>query len=201
MHLFDRINRIQLFVWGAIALLALLFADPRLALLPLAILVVLPLVQVVSGRVARSMYDPSGSTVASKPSYSGPESLAVRGRFEDAVNAYAAAARDEPGDPQPWLRIARIERADLKRPRRAIEALHAARERAAPDSQTAQMIGREIAELYLFDLAEPARAMPELARIAATFPHTPTGQWAARELAYLKTRMHEAPGSPGDPGA
>ena len=187
-HLFDRINRIQLGIWAAAVVLAFVFA-PMLLPIVLAVLVVAPLVQYFSGRAARAVYDPTGSTVASKPAYSGPESLAVRGRFEDAINAYELAARDEPGDPEPWLRIARIERADLKRPQRAIEALRAARTRTAPDSATAQMIGREIAELYLRDLEEPARAMPELARLAAAFPDTPTGQLAARELAELKAQI------------
>jgi hypothetical protein len=51
------------------------------------------------------------------------------------------------------------------------------------------MIGREIADIYLKDFGAPTRAMPELARLAAAYPGTPIGTWAARELAELKQAM------------
>ncbi|HUF12937.1 MAG TPA: tetratricopeptide repeat protein [Longimicrobiales bacterium] len=138
---------------------------------------------------ARRLYNPSGSTVPSRPGYSAPESLAVRGRFEEAIGAYEAAAADEPDDPEPWLRIARIEASELRRPKRALEALRAARSLVQPESLTAMLISREIAEIYLSDRSDPQRAMPELARLAAAFPHTPTAAWAATQLLELKARL------------
>lgn len=192
-HLFDHINRIQLAIWALVVIIGLISGDFLLLVLLVvlagAVILVLPAIQYLSGRVARNIFDPSGDTVPSKPAYSGPESLAVRGRFEDAINAYEAAAREEPHDPEPWLRIARIERGDLKRPQRAMEALRAARTRVADGSATALMIGREIADIYLTDMGEPTRAMPELARLAAAAPDSPIGQWAARELAELKREV------------
>ena len=193
LHLFDRIGRIQLAIWGAILLYGLVTMNPMFIMFALAVMIIVPLIQMVSGRVARNIFDPTGANVASKPAYSEPESLAVRGRFQEAVDAYELAARDEPEDPEPWLRIARIERTDLKRPQRAIEALRAARTRVPAESPTGQMIAREIAELMLRDLGDPQRAMPELARLAATWPDTPTGQWAARELAELKKTVDRRP--------
>ena len=184
-HLFDRIMRIALGAWlGIIALTW--WRAPFLLPMVIAVPIVVPIIMWVGGRIGRTMYDPTGARVPSRTADSGPESLAARGRFQEAVDAYALAAAEEPDDPEPWLRIARIERGDLKRPQRALEALRAARTRAAADSQTAQMIGREIADLYLEDLGAPRRAMPELARLAAAHPDTPIGQWAARELADLK---------------
>lgn len=183
---FEVVTRTTILVFAVVAVLSLIFLPLQLAILAMAIPLLMPLIQLVSGRVARAVYDPSGAGVPSRAGYSAAESLAVRGRFEDAINAYEAAARDEPGDPEPWLRIARIERSDLKRPQRAIEALRAARTRTAADSQTAMMISKEIADLYLRDLNDPPRAMPELGRLATTFPDTPTGAWARRELAELK---------------
>jgi tetratricopeptide (TPR) repeat protein len=118
-----------------------------------------------------------------------PESLAVRGRFEEAIAAYLNAADEEPDDPEPWLRIARIERSDLGRPARAVEALRAARARVEPDSPTAMLASREIAEAWLSDPATAPRAMPELARLAAAFSGTPTAAWASRRLVELKARL------------
>lgn len=182
---FQRVNRIQLGVWIVIAVIGTLAFSPIFVFVP----IVVPLIQYVAGRIARHVFDPTGRRVPSRPAYSGPESLAVRGRFEDAINAYEVAAREEPRDPEPWLRIARIERGDLKRPQRAIEALRAARGRVDPGSPTALLIAREIADVYLSDLREPTRAMPELARLAASHSDTPQGQWAARELAELKKHI------------
>lgn len=142
-----------------------------------------------AGNIARQIYDPRGGGTPSRPGYSQPESLAVRGRFEEAIAAYEAAAAEEPDDPEPWLRIARMEHTDLRRPRRALEALRAARVRVAAESPTAMLIAREIAELYLGDLREPTRAMPELARLATEFPDTPTGAWAKLQLADLRARV------------
>jgi hypothetical protein len=183
--LFDRIGRINLAIWIVIGVGGAVVFNPFFLLVPL----VLPAIQSAAGRIARTVYDPTGSRVPSKSAYSQPESLAVRGRFQEAIDAYELAARDEPGDPQPWLRIARIERADMKRPERALEALRAARTRVTLESPTGQMILREIAEIQLREMGDPTRAMPELARLAAAFPHTPTGQWAATELAGLKKNL------------
>lgn len=189
---FEVITRTTLVVFIVVALLSLLFLPLQLAILAMAIPLTMPVIQLVSGRVARTVYDPSGSRVPSRPSYSAAESLAVRGRFEEAINAYELAAADESADSEPWLRIARIERSELKRPQRALEALRAARTRVTPDSQTALMISREIADIYLRDLKDPSRAMPELARLAASFPDTPTGKWAKQELMELKKTLGTA---------
>ncbi|HEX6589380.1 MAG TPA: hypothetical protein VF039_10175 [Longimicrobiales bacterium] len=188
---FEVVTRTTLIVFVVVAILSLIYLPLPLAILAMAIPLVMPIVQLVGGRAARVVYDPKGAGVPSRAGYSAAESLAVRGLFEDAINAYELAAADEPADPEPLLRIARIERSDLKRPQRAIEALRAARARVAPDSQTALMIAREIADTFHRDLNEPARAMPELARLAADFADTPTGAWAKRELAELKARLEQ----------
>ena len=186
---FEVVTRTTLIVFVVVAILSLIYLPLPLAILAMAIPLVMPIVQLVGGRAARVVYDPKGAGVPSRAGYSAAESLAVRGLFEDAINAYELAAADEPADPEPLLRIARIERSDLKRPQRAIEALRAARARVAPDSQTALMIAREIADTFRRDLHEPSRAMPELARLASDFPDTSTGAWAKRELAELKAQI------------
>ena len=142
-----------------------------------------------AGGLMRQLYNPGGSHTPPRPAYSMPESLAARGRFDEAIAAYAAAADEEPDDPEPWLRIARIERMELRRPARAIEALRAARSRVAADSPTAMLVAREIADVWLQDPAHAPRAMPELARLAAGFAGTPTAAWASERLKELKARM------------
>lgn len=206
-HMVDELTsaqRLQLNTWtGVAAVLGLLLGtrvamtgvNPLIAVpagligLPLFMRLMMRAILGGAGGLARQLYNPSGKGTPSRPAYSHPESLAVRGRFEEAIAAYEAAAEEEPGDPEPWLRIARIEHADLRRPRRALEALRAARARVSPESATGMLIAREIAELYLGDLHEPPRAMPELARLAAGFPGTPTGDWALQQHAALRARV------------
>jgi tetratricopeptide (TPR) repeat protein len=63
-----------------------------------------------SGRAGSILYAPSGRSTPHKKEYSLAESFAVRGRYHEAVDAFEAAIREDPADPIPYLRVARVQR-------------------------------------------------------------------------------------------
>lgn len=136
--------------------------------------------------LAAQIYNPSGRTTPSRPEYSLAASLAVRGRFEEAIEAYERCLAENPEDPEPCLRIARLLRDELRRYEEAITWFRKAR--GLPTIEPGQEIlaTREIVEIYTSKLGTPAKAAPELARMAQRFAGTPTGEWARRELQEIK---------------
>ncbi|MBM4183346.1 MAG: hypothetical protein FJ207_03870 [Gemmatimonadetes bacterium] len=68
------------------------------------------LVASLSGRAAATLYNPTGGGTPRKRELSHAESLAARGLYDDAITAFSLAIAEDPTDPTPHLRIARIER-------------------------------------------------------------------------------------------
>lgn len=135
-----------------------------------------------AGDLAGTLYHPSGRSTPSRPEYSYAASLAVRGRVEDAIAAYEEACAENPEDPEPRLRIARLLRDELHRYEEAVLWLRRARDVARTDPGQEVLATREIVEIYVSKLGTPVRAAPDLARLAERFPGTPAGEWARREL-------------------
>jgi len=139
-----------------------------------------------SGKTASTIYAPSGKSTPVKHEYSYAESLAARGRYEEAVTAYEVAVSKFPEDPEPYLRIARMKRDKLAEFEEAVFWF----KRARKDSQSSRgqelLATQEIVEIYHKKLGAPTRAIPELARIIDRFPDDPVADWAREELARLK---------------
>lgn len=129
-----------------------------------------------------------GGTTPPRREYSAAQALAARGLYREAVDAYEVAAAESAGDPEPYLAIARILRDQL----RDFEASAAWFRRARRDARLTRgqelLVAQELVELYTTRLGEPARAIPELARIAQLEPNGPQGQAAARRLAELRSQ-------------
>jgi hypothetical protein len=134
-------------------------------------------------RVARTIYNPTGSATPHRREYSGPESLSAQGRHEDAITAFELALTEDPGDPWPYLRVARIYRDQLGRFEDAARWFRRALREADDCPILAQ---RELVELYVHRMKEPGRAAPVLARMADELAGTPEGEWAAAELREVK---------------
>lgn len=145
----------------------------------------------MGGRVGRTIYNPTGSGTPHKRDYSLAAALAVRGQYDQALEAYELAVKEHPEDPEPYLRIARLLRDQMGRPEDAARWFKRARTDATVSDGQALAIGRELVELYTTKLGDPAKAAPELARIADRHPGTREGTWAERELAELKRKMRE----------
>lgn len=138
-----------------------------------------------AGQAAGTIYNPSGRGTR-KAEHSLAESLVARGLFEEAVEAFRDAIREDPADPGPYLRIARIHRDHLRRPEEALTWFKRARSEADPGPAVERLLSREIVELMTGPLENPLGAAPELARLAQLHPDTPEGRWAARELAEVR---------------
>jgi tetratricopeptide (TPR) repeat protein len=142
-----------------------------------------------TGKMMSTVYNPSGESTPVRREYSYPESLAVRGRYEDAIDAYQVCCADFPEDPEPYVRIARIYRDELGQLDEALFWFKRARSEANVDSGRELLITQEIIDIYTKKLDTPGKAIPELARIKERFPHHPSAQWASTEIARLRQKL------------
>ena len=150
-----------------------------------------------AGQGATLLHMPSGSSTPRKKEYSRAESLAVRGEFQAAVDAYELEVLEAPDEGEPYLRIARLHRDRLDDPDEALRWFKKATIEANLSKGQDILTRREISELFIHRLQEPHRAAPELARLAERYPDTPDGEWALEELARIKEEMRrdEGPGA------
>jgi hypothetical protein len=140
-----------------------------------------------AGKVMGTIHNPSGKSTPVVHEYSYPESLAIHGRYEDAIDAYQVCSTDYPDDPEPYVRIGRICRDNLNQYDEALLWLKRARSEATVNRGLDLLISQEIIEIYTRKLNMPERAIPELARIAEQFANHPAGESAKLEL----NRLHE----------
>lgn len=139
-----------------------------------------------SGRVAGTIYHPSGKSTPHKREYSYAQSLAARGEFEKAITAYELCVADYPEDPEPYLHIARLYRDELERYDDAVAWFKRTRTHAQMEPGHELLATQEIIEIYTQRLREPRKAIPELARLCEQFPGTPAAQSAQLELRELR---------------
>ena len=148
-----------------------------------------------AGRAASTLYAPDGRSTPRKKEYSQAESLVARGLYQEAVTAFELAALEDPTDPTPYLRVARIKRDHLGELEDAARWFRRAlRESQAPPG-VALLARKELVELYTHRMGVPERALPELARMAEELAGSAEGAWAAAEYAAIKARLAEDPGS------
>lgn len=142
-----------------------------------------------AGKAAGTLYAPSGKSTPRAKEHSYAESLVARGRYEEAVDAFELAVQEDPADPGPYLRIARIYRDHLERFEDAARWFRRACREAALSPGQAILARREMVEVYVHRLGDPGKAAPELARMAEEMEGTPEGEWAAEELRHVKALM------------
>jgi tetratricopeptide (TPR) repeat protein len=146
-------------------------------------------VAALSGTAAGTLYNPSGGGTPRRREHSHAESLAARGLYDEAIDAFRASISEDPTDPTPHLRMARIERDQRGRHEEAARWFKEAFDLLAPGTGPALLTLKELVELYSVKLSAPARAAPLLARVAAERADLPEGAWARDELARVKERM------------
>jgi len=147
----------------------------------------------LSGTAANTLYNPSGGGTPRKREFSHAESLAARGLYDEAFDAFHVAIAESPTDPTPHLRMARIERDRRGRHEEAARWFKAAFDLMAPGSAPALPVLKELVELYTTKLSAPSRVAPLLARLAEERAELPEGKWAAAELVSVKAQMGGAP--------
>jgi len=147
------------------------------------------LVSRAAGGAVLGIVAPSGRTTPSAPEYSYADALAARGQFEQAAAALQANAAERPLDPEPRLRLARLYRDRLGRPEDALAWFRRARDVARPAQ--ASSIVRELLDVARRHLADPGRALPDLARLAET-EHGAGADWARRQLKEIRRSVWDA---------
>lgn len=145
----------------------------------------------LGGRAAATIHNPSGRSTPSRREYSHAESLLARGLAREAVDAFEVAVAEDPTDPTPYLRIARIQRDRLGDFHGAARWFKRVLSEAATSDGLAYLATRELVELYETKLDEPGRAAPLLARMAEERAGAPEGAWAAEELARVRATIRE----------
>jgi len=143
------------------------------------------------GAAARILLGTTGHAPARRKEYSFAASLAARGLFDKAIEAYEKAVLDDPLDSEPYLRIGRLYRDELDRPDDAVLWFKQARREAALSPAQDLFISGELVELYRNRMGKPEKALPELARLAEMHPGTPEEEWAKSELRRLKSERSE----------
>jgi hypothetical protein len=145
-------------------------------------------VNLAARTVSEGAFAASGTTTPHKREYSYAESLAVRGQYQEAIDAYEVLLSEMPGDPEPYLRIARLYRDRLGDADRALQWFKRARADARMERGLEMAVTQEVAEYLLHRSGDPRRAIPELARIVDRFPGTPAADWARAQMAQLRLR-------------
>ncbi|MBW3535926.1 MAG: hypothetical protein KY453_12050 [Gemmatimonadetes bacterium] len=167
---------------------------------PAAIVVFALLLTAGAGRVAGTIHAPSGHGGGPRRPYSLAEAVVMQGHPEQGAALYQVLVEEHPTEPEPYLRLARLHRDHLAGPEEAARWLRLARERCDLAAGQERLVARELVELYRDRLHDPARAAPELARLAERFGGTPEGAWAREELAEVKRMIAEREGRGGGAG-
>jgi tetratricopeptide (TPR) repeat protein len=142
-----------------------------------------------AGSAAGAIYHPSGRSTPAKHEYSYPESLAARGRYDEAVTGYEVAVSEFPEDPEPYIRIARLKRDKLSEYEDAVFWFKRARKDSDITPGQELLVTQEIIEIFRDRLGTPTRGIPELARIIERFPEDQAADWARHEMARLKEQV------------
>lgn len=128
-----------------------------------------------------------------EPAHSSSESLAARGLYREAVQAFRARIAEVPDDNLARIKLAEIHRAHLDEPDEA-ERLYLEVRRQHPDPRHEFLATNLLIELYR-GTGRRDRMMVELARFADRYRGTRAGRDAARALREMKeelTRRGEA---------
>lgn len=142
-----------------------------------------------SGVAAAQLFTPGGESTPFRGDLSQEETLAVRGRLADAIEALTARATDHPNDPRPRLRLAELYRDEI----RDFEEAAAWYRRAAavpglaPDN--ARQVLRELLELCKDRLGRPEAALPALRMAADRHAGSRLGVWAGQEIRAIRAKM------------
>jgi tetratricopeptide (TPR) repeat protein len=139
-----------------------------------------------AGAAASTIYMSSGSSTPMPKQYSQGDALAQQGKFPAAIREYEQNAADNPTDPEPCIRLARLHRDRLQQYDEAARWFRHVLQLPALPATAHGAIAREVVELYTHRMKQPAKALPILARLAEQQPDTPAGTWARTELRELK---------------
>ena len=140
----------------------------------------------LAGRFTTRVLLPSAGSTPHDKEYSYEESLVARGMYEEAATAFEVAVKENPMDPTPYLRLARVLRDNLERYPDAARWFRRVLRDTEISGGHAFLARKELVELYWHKMGEPTKAAPDLARMAEELEGTHEGEWAADELKQVK---------------
>ena len=138
------------------------------------------------GGVAGQLYTPSGTSTPYLGELSQEETLIVRGRLEEAVEALEARSRDHPLDPRAPLRLAELYRDEIGDLVAAAAWFRRAAAVPGIGREAERAILRELVEMCRDRLGRPELAAPALRRAADVHAGDRLGHWARLELRALR---------------
>jgi len=133
---------------------------------------------------------PTGDSTPYAKTYSSEQALAVRGDHAGALEAYDAAMRLHPTDPEPRFQAAEMLFRSAT-PERAA-ALFAEARRLSGDHRARELYATQrLIDLYLGPLGDSPRALVELRRLSDRFPGTREAAAASELLDRLKSDLRQ----------
>ena len=132
----------------------------------------------------------SGLSSAPRADYSLAESLAIRGRLEEAAEVYQEAIWLRRRSPLPYIRLAEI-RSRMGLHDQAIRILREAIATARLGAQEESFVIRRIVEISSTSLGNRPRAAPDLVRFLERGPVGEHEEWARSELASIKAQIRD----------
>ncbi len=140
----------------------------------------------LGGLVEQSFQGARGHT---RSEHSWLQAMIARGAYQEAVAACAREAESSPDDPEPLILGAGVLREHLRQYQTAAQWLRKARQVKRLTPQQDITITRELVELYEGKLNAPRKALPELARLAETYPATQAAEWARNTMQQIKAEL------------
>jgi tetratricopeptide (TPR) repeat protein len=130
-----------------------------------------------------------GGNLPPAPAHSGSESLAARGLYREAAEAFNALIRQNPADNLARIKLAELHRRHLGEPDEAERLLQEVRA-SRPEPRHEFLAANLLLELHQ-STGRRDRLMVELARFADRYRGTRAGQDAARRLREMKEEMRQ----------
>ena len=131
---------------------------------------------------------PSGSSTPYEPSYSNEQTLAARGDLAGALEAYEAAMRLRPMDPEPRFQAAEL-LFNSDTPDKAIRLFVQARRLSGKNRSRELYATQRLIDLYLGKLDDRPRARAELRQLVQRFPGTREATAAQKLLDELSAEL------------
>jgi len=128
--------------------------------------------------------------------YSLAESYLVRGQVQSAITEFEGAILEDPTDPTPFFRLARLHRDDLDDPERSADWFRRALVESSPGPGLRQLLRSELIDVWEVRMGKPGRAIPMLTQIANQEADCDDRSWAIAELARIRA-LAPSPPIPG----
>ena len=125
---------------------------------------------ILAQKMTHAVYD-SGEEVEPDP-FHDARVLMAQGEWEGAIEAFRAAAAQDPLNRMPYVEIAKIQRAHLEDPHAAILTLREAIEGQEWEQNDAAFLMFRLAELYDEDADDRAAAVTIMEQVIEQFPET-----------------------------